>query len=308
MWDIVFAILVLLVLSGCGFQLGRRLGRTVRAANRVCLVLAIATFSFVFFVHSQLWIAKVFPLSSVIVLSNLLPIAASILSGVLYAHPKVSPSRRFAFTSILLVAGWVTVVWGLIPLQFNSMNRFRNGVCLQSTPVTCSACSAVTLLGQVGIETDENEMARLCLTSSRGTNLLGIFRGLSLKTLGTDYQVQVIDCEFDELLSAGAFPMLAALGQPAAAETTGSAGAGSFVTTLPQFFSNAEHCVVLIEITDRETVKVGDPALLINPTEVPIADLRNSWRGKGFRLVRRIEAKDDLPGRKRRLREMDSQF
>jgi hypothetical protein len=76
-------------------------------------------------------------------------------------------------------------------------------VCLQSTPDTCSAAAAATVLGAYGIETNEQEMAKLCLTK-RGTTWLGLYHGLSIKLGGRACQVQFFRTGADELAKLAA--------------------------------------------------------------------------------------------------------
>src|SRR5439155_26252660 len=61
-------------------------------------------------------------------------------------------------------------------------NRWRRDICLQTSHATSSPAAAATLLRSHGIDTTEEEMARLCLTNPDGTSLLGLYRGLRLKT------------------------------------------------------------------------------------------------------------------------------
>ena len=74
---------------------------------------------------------------------------------------------------------------------------------MQSSPHTCSAASAATLLRFYGIRATEQEMAELCLTRS-GTTWLGLYHGLASKLLGSQYRL-----EFFETDAEGLQPMIA---------------------------------------------------------------------------------------------------
>lgn len=59
-----------------------------------------------------------------------------------------------------------------------------DGVCLQSTPFSCSAAASASLLWHHGVATDEREMARLCDTREGvfgGTSDIGVFVALRKK-------------------------------------------------------------------------------------------------------------------------------
>jgi len=80
--------------------------------------------------------------------------------------------------------------------------------CQQTTPYTCGPAAAATMLrraSNLSIETDEREMAALCLTrEGRGTLDLGLYRGLNLKLerAGAEVRVRVVRLTFEELLRA----------------------------------------------------------------------------------------------------------
>jgi hypothetical protein len=70
--------------------------------------------------------------------------------------------------------------------------RWRGGVALQTSNATCGAASAVTLLQAHGIRATEKEIAVSGRTSNGGTPLLGIYRALRQKTVGTRKSVRVL--------------------------------------------------------------------------------------------------------------------
>mgnify|MGYP003325354154 CR=1 FL=1 len=71
-------------------------------------------------------------------------------------------------------------------------------VCLQTNPNTCSAASSATILYTLGIQTTEQEMAKLCLTRN-GTTWLGLYHGLSSKLLGTKHTVEFFESDTTNL-------------------------------------------------------------------------------------------------------------
>jgi hypothetical protein len=75
----------------------------------------------------------------------------------------------------------------------------------QTTPHTCSAACAASLLRIHGVSATEAELAELCLTRE-GTHWLGVYRGLMLKTEGTDWTVEVESYSQDSLDRTGLQP------------------------------------------------------------------------------------------------------
>ena len=76
--------------------------------------------------------------------------------------------------------------------------------CIQTTPYTCGPAAAATMLRAANIATDEQEMARLCLTrEDRGTLDLGLYRGLNLKLQQVEAAVTVrlVRLTYDDLFT-----------------------------------------------------------------------------------------------------------
>jgi hypothetical protein len=233
-------------------------------------------------VHGRLWLTKIMPLSNVIVLANWLPLGAALLAGVLSGDQRTPQRRRASLAFALLAVGWSSVTWFSTSPQINSGNRFKGGVCLQSTSATCAACSAVTLLDCYGIPSSEHEMAQLCLNSIHGATMLGIYRGLKLKTRGTDYDVEPVQCHYEDLQHLDAGPMLIPV---RLANLSLSAGSRPVVWNL---LTRINHCVVLFGFTPKGKAVIGDPSNgSFGRVEWTQTQLRQRWLGEGFRLVQR---------------------
>jgi|GEM_PF-3810036 len=78
---------------------------------------------------------------------------------------------------------------------------FFKGLCLQSTGYTCAPASCVTLLHEFGVKADERQMAKLCLTQTRGTENIAIARGLNMKLDRALYEVCLERKNCDSLAS-----------------------------------------------------------------------------------------------------------
>ncbi len=281
MLDLWVAVGILLILSTILFYVGSRFG----SSNALPIISTGFILVFATMLHGNLILVKILPVSNVIILGNWLPLGAALLAGILYSRPTTPRWRKTMLAFAILAAGWLTVIWFAFPERFSSLNRYRNGICLQSHPATCSACAAVTLLGYYGIESDEQEMAALCLTSGRGTHLLGIYRGLKLKTRGTAYEVRVVRCDYAELAQTGMTPMLIPVNMATAGQSPETSLA-NFRSRLLRVLGRTHHCVVLFGFNDAGKPLIGDPAnFLYGPAEWTDDELRQYWLGSGFQIV-----------------------
>jgi hypothetical protein len=232
-------------------------------------------------IHGDLWLASFLPVSNVIILGNLFPLGAGFLSGVLLAQRIVPFWRRTALVVIVLALGGYSLLCDLtlttIPA---SRSWFRRGVCLQTLPETCSPCSAATLLASHGIASSEAEMSRLCLTRKQGTPILGLYRGLKLKTRGTQFDVETFCCSVEELRRLSTHPVLLRLGPTGASLL-------DWPKRLPMGSESptGEHSVVLLSFTPDGQVEVGDPADGRAPAKWTLQELIRRWSGEGLRLV-----------------------
>jgi len=119
--------------------------------------------------------------------------------------------RRRRDWLFLILGGTVTVAYfgdylnGLASASgLNISPRSESYRCIQTTPYTCGPAAAATMLRAANIVTDEQEMARLCLTrEGRGTLDLGLYRGLNLKLQQVEAAVTVrlVRLTYDDLLT-----------------------------------------------------------------------------------------------------------
>lgn len=134
-------------------------------------------------------------------------------------------------------------------------------VCHQTTGYTCGAAAAATLLAQVRITADEQEMADLCGTNSmNGTQVVGVMWGLREKLRGSAYGL--------EFHTNRKLADLQALRYPA------------MVTMKLTFL--IDHWIVVIR-ADEQGVLTADPlrGLALRPT----AEFMDHWRGTLVQLV-----------------------
>lgn len=76
-----------------------------------------------------------------------------------------------------------------------------DGVVLQSSPYSCGAAAAATLLHRIGVPADERRMAELCRTNAlTGTDLFLVCSGLRRALAGKGYRVGLVRAGWEELL------------------------------------------------------------------------------------------------------------
>ena len=248
-----------------------------RAAAIAVLVLLTG---FALALHGRLVLAQLVPWSGAIVLTNWITPGACFLVGIVLAERSAPVWRRAAIGGLLGGLGWSTVAAPLLaPAAEAGAPAYRYGVCVQTSPASCSAAAAAILLREHLIETSEREMAELCLTSTRGTPELGLYRGLRLKTDGTPWQVEVLAGNPGVLRLAAASPalLLVRIGQRSPDEPV-----------LARFWPErnlANHAIVFYGFADDGSAVIGDPAAGL--TRWTAEELANRWRGEGLRLVRR---------------------
>jgi len=172
---------------------GAWVGVPIAALAVVALALNVA-----YFRHS-VWPAKFLPFPNLMVLAEPSPILAAILVG---AGAVILPggAARRALWLVPLMAVCLFASYGyLVGTPPHLRTLWRAGVCRQTSPASCGPAAAATLLATCGIPATEAEMAQLCLTTGDGTSSRAIYRGLLLKTAGTDRKVEVFRGDLDAL-------------------------------------------------------------------------------------------------------------
>ena len=188
-----------------GASLQRRASQSGR--NRVIVVLAqlfatVGMLAYLNWVWDRPILARLFPFSAAIILGNWLPVAGAFFAGICAYTDRISIVRRTVFVSSLVILSAYSLVSPLLgkapecPESANSSQLLKP----QTTDHTCSAACAAGLLKMHGIQATEEELSRLCLTR-RGTHWLGVYRGLKLKTAGTEWDVVVEEIRGADLLT-----------------------------------------------------------------------------------------------------------
>jgi hypothetical protein len=305
--DLILGLWLLAGLSVALFFLGSWLGRTlpVRLAIASGIATCVALGAYTARLGDDVLLARLLPVSNLIVVGNWIPPLLSLLGGLAWSLlPRQDPEpphdrpldppgerptrrasrgllvRRWALVLSLQAVGWFAVlrpIWGSPP---RCRDRWEGDFCVQTTDATCTAACAATLLRAHGIEATEQEMADLCLTR-RGTLWQGLYRGLKLRTAGTPWEVEIVHGPFDRLRSRGDGPAILEVGIPRRARVA------RIYTERYGWAPGEWHSVLFFGFRGDGRVAMGDPSPGIGREEWTVDNLRVLWDGRGMRLVRR---------------------
>jgi hypothetical protein len=280
MADLYLGVLIVLfaaLLAGVGtYQLARRGWRWTVVALAVVSAAGLA-FNVAYLRHS-LWPARWLPFSNVMVLADPDPWLAAVLIGAGAALMPGTAARR----SVLLVPLAIVCLWGSYGGYFLSLppleDRWTGPVCRQTSQATCGPAAAATLLAWYGVQSSEAEMAKLSMTTVDGTSTRGVYRGLKLKTRGTNLAVEPYFGKVDDLSKLGG-PVLLFVRLDA------KPGVDPRFEGKWGWKPGVAHVVVLYFCRRDGAYIMGDPAT--GPEYWDRNALETLWHGEGIRLVRK---------------------
>ena len=188
-------------------------GRQVRSPRVSFWFFAALFASLIFawtFSGSLAW-AVLVPDASVVFLSNLMPLLLSFAAGLaIEASALTRFSRPLVFFAFIVLATAYAVtpyVRPMIyPVELGSKPLWKRGICLQTHASTCAPAAAATLLHLQGILASEREMVASCLTSSHGTEPLGLFRGLAVAVQHSGHSARVAKSDPGQWAASDQFP------------------------------------------------------------------------------------------------------
>lgn len=282
MTDIYSGLAILATISAALFFLGLRLSRsaTTKRVTFIALATVCGIGIYIVWLDDSVLLARLLPFSNLIVLGNWFLPACAFLAGTVWRKLPGSVMRRSVYTTLLLGVGLFAVVqpiWGSPP---TCHDMWRNGVCMQTSKISCSAACAATILKAVGIEANEQEMAELCLTRN-GTLWQGLYRGLKLKTAGTDWDVEVFAGGESALRDREPGPVILTVGIPRGATVDP-------VYTEDYGWTPGEmHAALFYRFADNGNVDMGDPGIDDGREQWSREDLKVLYRRRGIRLVQR---------------------
>jgi hypothetical protein len=275
--DLLIGVLIIGLLSAMLFIVSLRLSRALgdRLNNLLAIMIVTLIVGFVVHVQGRIALARVLPFSNLIVVSNWQPLLVSALAGLIWRRLPRQFWRRSIVTVALVGACLTSVYSPILAAPPTLQDRWDGDVCLQTSQASCTPAAAATLLSAHGIQATEQELALLCFTSNQGTNMLGLYRGLKLKTAGTAWDVYMFDhATIDDLRGAGPAILSVELRDQRLERHVQTWG----------WIPGVPHSVVFLGFIDETKVMIGDPS---TGREVwTLDDLRLLWHGQGARLVR----------------------
>ena len=196
-------------------------------------------------------LAQLLPTSGLIILANWLPLWGTFFVGIYARSPSIGRIRRCLVTTVTLVLSGYSCVAPLFGTPPSCCPSSSNAeLQYQTTPHTCSPAAAATVLKLHGISATEQELAELCLTR-QGTHWLGLYRGLKLKTAGTEWTVVAEPFRPARLRSDSGLPCVLSL----------NIDTSVFAPNIEHgFVEGAGHSVVCLQSDGHGCVTVFDPS------------------------------------------------
>lgn len=278
--DIYIGLLVLTVCSAGAFFAGRSLARVLSPGwcDLAALTVFAGLVAYILLLWDHVWLARLLPFSNLIIIGNWFPVATGLQAGLVWQRIAHARFRRGLSVTALTVVSFYAVVHPLQGDVPECRNQWSGDVCLQTSPYTCSAASAATLLRAHNLDATEQEMAELCLTR-RGTTWQGLYRGLVRKTAGTAWRVEVFNGSVSDLALMGPAPVLLNVGLPVDQEVDPNYIAEN------GWIPGMRHTVVFFGFTEFREALMGEPTWGLEHWR--LEDLQLLWKGQGLRLVPR---------------------
>lgn len=257
MSDLIAAFAIVSALAGLvgwgAYAIGTRVSRT--AATLAMGMAAGSVLLFLLFLRDSHLVLRLLPVSGVPIYGDPLPILAAAIAGLAGARIEGPRWRRAVLLTPIVLLSMLGPARLLLNEPPPTGNRWdASGVCRQTTPVTCVPAAAATLLMHHGItDASETEMARLCLTTERGTHLFGLYRGLTLKVRNAGLDVVVDHATLGEL-DRLALPAILCMKLTEEIDRRDPRYRRRWGWQL-----GVMHTVVLYELTDDGRAVVGDP-------------------------------------------------
>lgn len=171
MLDVYIGLLVVLIASVAIFVVAARLPRVSsrRQGQLLAASCMAGTALYALFLRDSALMVRWLPFSNLIVIGNWYPIAAAAIAGLAWRHSTGRWLRRSWPVMALGAVALFAAIHPLLGTTPDCDDRWdEQGVCRQTTPFTCTAACAATMLKMHGIPANEQEMAQLCFTR-RGT-------------------------------------------------------------------------------------------------------------------------------------------
>ena len=284
MVDIQIAIFIMVFICSMLFLLSyfayNNLGKTGKAVFSIGVIGLILLHVFV--LADSTWWAKILPVKAIIVYSNLLIPLCGVLSGIIWANKWLHKFRGILAIILLFFLAFIPTTRQIPLKQAQFHNIWNDDICIQTNQTSCAPAAATTLLKHFGIETNEQEMAKLSLTRPDGTSLFGLFRALKIKTQDSQYQILLGKADLEQLRKDTPLPVILIVcldektnkNDPRYSEKWGW---GVGIT----------HTVVLFKFIDNDKIEIGDPS--IGRETWNTKALEDLWHGEFITITRVVD-------------------
>ena len=279
MMDIYIAMLAMTVIScllfGLSLLLYKHLTGSWRKGIAVGIIAVILIHIFVLS-NSIRW-TDWLGVKAVIIYSNLLIPLNGLLSGFVWGNRTLSGLRRTTAIGLLMFLAYLPTIYQIYPIHVPYHDIWEDNICIQSSYTSCVPAAGATLLNYYGIDSSEEEMARLCLTRYEGTPLLGLYRGMRMKAEGSIYDVVIGRATIKQLQNDIGLPAIVIISLD---EETNKRK--PFYSENDGFIVGVSHSVVLFGFTDDGRIEVGDPS--VGREIWSLETLEDLWDGDYIRL------------------------
>jgi hypothetical protein len=257
---------------GVGLSLGNR-----RGFQKWSAVLLVIAASSTILLSGRLEWTRLIPGSSAVVWSRSSVILLALAAGALYCRTEIPRWHRLFCCTGLVLTTFFYAAWPLgriwvAPIQAGHATKWKDQTYLQSTDFTCAPSAAVTLLQLHGIPSTEREMVQLCLTSTHGTEGLGLYRGLTKACVRRGWRAIALTGDATEIIQRRPWPAVVLVRFPGQENT-------------PTFFSGSGegHAVVVFGESAAGNFEIGDPAF--GRDSWTREELLTRWSEGAIRLV-----------------------
>jgi hypothetical protein len=159
MWDIFLGGLLVVAISSAAFAAGLGIARHAPRAvsDAFGAVVLLFIFWFATGIYGTLAMARLLPFASVIVVGNWIPVGAALLAGLLVGQRKAAFGYHMVFVMVLLSLAWYTLFLPLGKARLAGTDKWSvDRVCLQTSPSSCSPCSACHAVVLYGLGPDNS--------------------------------------------------------------------------------------------------------------------------------------------------------
>lgn len=283
--DLAIGIAVITGLSVFSYGAGRRISNRADILRPWLFAAALLfTIAFAWTLSGRLAWAVILPMASVVLWSNLMPALLSFCAGMASTSNALNRWHRPATIGLLaaLTAGYtlMPVVRPLVaPAETAQVSEWSGNICLQSHSSTCAPAAAVTLLRSAGIEAEEHDLTRACMTSDYGTEALGLFRGLVIASKPYLHRPRVASSDPKKWQDANQLPNVALVRFQTVRPTNHPGAMNRFLG--PQ---GEGHAVVILGRGETGRWLIADPAF--GTTSWSYEELMSRFTGDAIYLTR----------------------